>query len=324
MTARINWIDYSKAILIYLVVLAHYGHISTCIDNLICAFHMPAFFFISGWLHKTSDWQTSFKKNFQRLLIPALCFSLLCMAFGCALYFVKNHTLSLEENIKKPLLGIIRYDRPDAMPPCGVIWFLEVLFLCNVLVDIVQKNIYVIIAITLFCITATWTMYRQNIVWMSYGFIFERFFASFPFVAVGVLFRNYNLLEKFFKNYILGIISIVFYIAAALWNGRVGIASWKFGYDVLLYFIIAIAGCAAFFWTMDKIKFETPNVILNISTGTITILCLHRLMIPYIAKIPYMNAYLGSLIILTICFPLILFFDKYLPWFVGRKQTIVK
>ena len=56
MDKRIKWIDYSKAGLIYLVVLAHYGHINTNVENLICAFHMPAFFFISGYLHKSSDW----------------------------------------------------------------------------------------------------------------------------------------------------------------------------------------------------------------------------------------------------------------------------
>ncbi len=321
MDKRIKWIDYSKAGLIYLVVLAHYGHINTNVENLICAFHMPAFFFISGYLHKSSDWAASIKKNFQRLIIPALCFSFIYMMVNCAVYYVQNHALSLEDNLIKPLLGIVRYDRPNATPPCGVIWFLEVLFICNVLIDFIRKNITAIITIMLLCMTATWILARQGVVCMSYGFMPQRFLASFPFVAAGILFRHYDLLEKFLKNYILGIVAIVLFISAALWNGRAGIMTWRFGNDALLFFTIALIGSLAFFWLMDKIKFDTPYIILKISTGTITILCLHKLMIPVISRILHINPYFGSLIILAICFPLILLFDKYTPWLVGRKRA---
>ena len=169
--------------------------------------------------------------------------------------------------------------------------------------------------------TATWILARQGVVCMSYGFMPQRFLASFPFVAAGILFRHYDLLEKFLKNYILGIVAIVLFISAALWNGRAGIMTWRFGNDALLFFTIALIGSLAFFWLMEKIRYEAPYVILKISTGTITILCLHKLMIPVISRILHINPYFGSLIILAICFPLILLFDKYTPWLVGRKRA---
>ena len=31
----------------------------------------------------------------------------------------------------------------------------------------------------------------------------------------------------------------------------------------------------------------------------------------------HINAYIGSLLIVAVCYPLILFFNKYLPWFTG-------
>ena len=320
---RINWIDYSKACLIYFVVLIHYGHINDNVLNLICAINMPAFFFISGYLHKTSEWKSSIKKNFQRLIIPAIGFSLLYMAVNTITYYIENQTLSLQDNLIKPLIGIIRYDRPNATPPCGVIWFLEVLFLCNVVVDIVKKNTAFITTLTLLCVAATFFLNTQEIVNKSYGFIPQRFLACFPFVVAGILFRQYNLLEKFFKNYVLGIIAIAAFIVSSIWNGRVGIMTWQFGNsnNVLLFFTIAIIGSISFFWLIEKIKYDTPSVILKFSTGTITILCLHKMMIPVLSHTLHMNPYIGSLLIMVICLPLILFFDKYTPWLVGRKRA---
>ncbi len=41
--SRIDWIDYSKAILIMLVVFAHCPRVPYTLDALIVGFHMPAF-----------------------------------------------------------------------------------------------------------------------------------------------------------------------------------------------------------------------------------------------------------------------------------------
>lgn len=136
---RIHWIDWSKCLLIYLVVLAHYGGIPTLVDNFICAFHMPAFFMISGYLHRPAPFKTSLVKNFKRLIIPALLFSILCWGFTSCIMLLKHVPFTMDEYVYKPLLGIIRYDRPNVTPPCGVIWFLQVLFLGKILLDVVVQ-----------------------------------------------------------------------------------------------------------------------------------------------------------------------------------------
>ena len=55
---RINWIDWSKVFAIYLVALGHLlgntgmeGYLHNCIY----LFHMPFFFFVSGYLLKSND-----------------------------------------------------------------------------------------------------------------------------------------------------------------------------------------------------------------------------------------------------------------------------
>ena len=48
---RIKWIDSSKAIAIMLVVIGHMiGDLENPVNRFILAFHMPFFFFISGYL----------------------------------------------------------------------------------------------------------------------------------------------------------------------------------------------------------------------------------------------------------------------------------
>lgn len=75
-TKRENWIDWSKALLIWLMVLGHAG-LSGMPRELVYAFHMPAFFIISGYLYKPHKcWRTL--KSFG---IPILFFSAINLCF---------------------------------------------------------------------------------------------------------------------------------------------------------------------------------------------------------------------------------------------------
>ena len=320
-TQRLHWIDWSKALLIYLVVLAHYSNISPMVDNLICAFHMPAFFMISGYLHKPIAPSLSIAKNFKRLIVPALLFSLLCWGYYTGLMLIKHTPFSWDEYIYKPLLGIIRYDRPHVSPPCGVIWFLQVLFICQVVIDVfVRKGYKTLIALSLTCIVATAIWYGMGIDDKRNLFFLQRTCASLPFVILGFMAKEKNWLRRPSQTYWFPIILAVLYIVGVIYNGRVGIATWRFGHSAVLFFLIATIGCFSFFLFVNKIKNGGGKLLITISNGTIVILCLHRLMIPFFMHF-HINAYIGSLLIVAVCYPLILFFNKYLPWFTGKAQN---
>ncbi len=49
---RIEWIDTAKGIGIVLVVVGHTSFVPKAMINLIFAFHMPLFFFLSGCVYK--------------------------------------------------------------------------------------------------------------------------------------------------------------------------------------------------------------------------------------------------------------------------------
>lgn len=252
---RIHWIDRSKCLLIYLVVVQHYGGIPTLADNFICAFHMPAFFMISGYLHRPLPLKISLVKNFKRLIIPALLFSILCWGFTFCIMLLKHIPFTVDEYVYKPLLGIIRYDRPNVTPPCGVIWFLQVLFIGKLLLDVVvQWGNKAIWAACLVCAVMTGIWYAMGIDDRCYLFFLQRTCASFPFIAWGYMCKEQQWFRHLFAIKLLPYILLVLYMAGVIYNGRVGICSWHFGRNVFWYYSIAWTGCISFFLIVNKFK----------------------------------------------------------------------
>ena len=88
---RLNWVDTLKGIGIILVVVAHY-RLPTALDTYIFSFHMPLFFFISGFLLnfvKYAESVTTFiKGRFRSLIVPYFAFAVLT----CLFYILLDET----------------------------------------------------------------------------------------------------------------------------------------------------------------------------------------------------------------------------------------
>ena len=75
---RIEWIDIAKSIGILLVVFGHSASPFTTIKRYIFWFHMPFFFFLSGYLYKARyNYWMYFKRKFLHLLVPYISFLIL-------------------------------------------------------------------------------------------------------------------------------------------------------------------------------------------------------------------------------------------------------
>ena len=78
---RIDWIDLTKGIAIFLMVCGHTS-IPLSISNWIWSFHMPLFFIISGILFnatKYPNFNLFIKKRGKTLIIPYIIFSLITL-----------------------------------------------------------------------------------------------------------------------------------------------------------------------------------------------------------------------------------------------------
>lgn len=130
------WIDLSKVILIYLMVICHIG-ISQAADSIIVSFHMSAFFLISGYLHKNEIWFKSIKSAVKRLLIPVLFFNALGYCIWC--FQNTNIPFSVKEYITKPILGMVILNPSIARPMCMPMWFCITLFFAKAF-SLICKN----------------------------------------------------------------------------------------------------------------------------------------------------------------------------------------
>ena len=81
---RIQWIDVAKGLAILIVVLGHcIGNLTDPVNKIILAFHMPLFFFLSGYCVKVSEikFLPFLKKKAIALLVPQITLGTISTAF---------------------------------------------------------------------------------------------------------------------------------------------------------------------------------------------------------------------------------------------------
>lgn len=119
---RLDYIDVFRSFGIIAMVM---GHISFGgkFDYFIHAFHMPMFFFISGFFYKRRDCSIDgyVVKKARSLLIPYI-------SFGIAHYFVK---IVLDGFSLKPLIYLFTFNT-ISLPIAGALWFLTALFFTDI------------------------------------------------------------------------------------------------------------------------------------------------------------------------------------------------
>lgn len=131
---RIDWIDTAKGLCMILVIVGHTLPYGNLMRNFIFSFHMPAFFFLTGYTARRPDtWQgfaRRVKKDFATLIVPVLG---VVQVFNVLLNFFLSDDRSLTN-----LWDIARYNAitlfwasgnpADGIPSCGMPWFLFALF----------------------------------------------------------------------------------------------------------------------------------------------------------------------------------------------------
>ena len=150
---HINWADSAKGITILAVVL---GHIATPLTNFIFSWHMPMFFFLSGFfLKKPDSYKNKFIEDMKKLMIPYLIFGLV----GLLAELIKRRLfpnysfITPNINLADELKGIFIWMDITRMHTYGfVLWFLPTLLWSRTLVRWLLfkvKNFWFVIAISL-------------------------------------------------------------------------------------------------------------------------------------------------------------------------------
>ena len=145
---RLNWVDALKGFGIMLVVFAHYK-LPMALDTYIFSFHMPLFFFVSGFLFnfvKYTESSTNFVKGrFRSLIVPYFAFAVLT----CLFYFLLDELFSpgvvtikfFEADIFYIVYSIL-YSQTTMISYNGPLWFLTCLFVTELLFFGLAKRYY--------------------------------------------------------------------------------------------------------------------------------------------------------------------------------------
>lgn len=135
MKQRNIMLDVMRGIAIIFVVLGHAG-VSSYVWSFIYSFHMPLFFFISGYFCNTNiDFKTFLKKKIKGLYFPFFKYYVLFIIASPILHrflLTKNNYTSIDSFLSALFLSF-RF-RVGAIDLLGQFWFLPVLFFVTLLV----------------------------------------------------------------------------------------------------------------------------------------------------------------------------------------------
>ncbi len=166
---RIEWIDILKGIAIISVIIGHrtwisYGIVPAVLKIWIYSFHIPLFFFLSGYTFSVKE-NTKFGKfvlkKVKTILIPMVFFSMVSILVNYGYYSILLNNKSRNPKIIiEGLLGIIIQKRSGTYG--GVLWFLPCLFVAEIImfaiVRLSRNNLKIIAALIIisFCLGITW------------------------------------------------------------------------------------------------------------------------------------------------------------------------
>ncbi|MGX7112131.1 acyltransferase family protein [Gemella cuniculi] len=136
MSNRIRYIDMSKGFAIILVILGHMMYTPSKLKVLLYIFHIPLFFFLSGYtfsVKKYTSFFVFFKKKLQTIIFPYFLMNI-------SIFFIKSVILQPESILKVDVIYFIKaLFLADRLHIYYQLWFLNVLFISELICYFVVK-----------------------------------------------------------------------------------------------------------------------------------------------------------------------------------------
>lgn len=181
------------------------------LKNFVYCFHMPAFFFISGFLVKEqdTDWSVKaerIKKKAKRLMVPYLFLTLVSVCLKMIFGVFARHPLNYNTLAVDVIIG--------RNNPNGGLWFLYALFIISavgILLDKIDSRIMLAVTFVLYLLNA--------LIFHQFGYILGFLLGYAWYYYGGIVFRKYcyNAIKNFhFINSLSGRIAAVLLSAVYL------------------------------------------------------------------------------------------------------------
>lgn len=329
---RFLWVDIAKCIGIYLMIIGHGPLLEDTFGRIVIySFHMPLFFFLSGYLYKHTSFRETIKKDWRRLLIPYLYLNTIGLIFWIICHPFEINVECILSRIFAVFLGL-GYNTEHFIPVLTPTWFIIALFLIRIVMSIVIKHIFYVIILSIIVSVILTNTYDTLLP-------IDSAIMALPFFCFGYIAKTYTHYIFNKSNTILIVymlLSVLLLLIVSNFNGRVDICTAKYGSNILLFYLGGILGTiticiiSKIFCQSAKLK-KNQHHIINYSSGSLLVVGFNILAISIVTKFfyqfydyltPFMGVILGVLIF-CIFYPLILLCGKYAPQIIGLKKDAI-
>jgi len=326
-------IDAAKAITMVLVVLGHAKGVPNRYTLLAYSFHVPLFFFLSGWTfraYRASKADAKVHAGLVRtLLVPYVVFFFVAYAY----WLVSRH---VGEKAMRwgdvpwwgPLTGLLTgigsklYVHP-------AIWFLPALFVTSLAYLHLHRRVPDLwLALLSLCVAACWIAYFPT-TGLRLPFAFDILPVSLFFYACGAWASGaFALPASPWRCVAIAAALMVPWVLIAGTNGRVDINALVFGATIWKFFTASLLGTAMVMFFSRVI--QASPLVQWIGRNTLLILCTHVLVFFVLSGIASLTGLFGdgakpnlawalfvSVVAIAACVPLRMLFDRFAPWALG-------
>lgn len=330
---RIEWIDYLKAIGIFLVSLGH-SNCNLTLRKYIYSFHMPLFFILGGITFNPNKYKgiiECIKDKTKKLLLPYLCINIFTIPFYYIYCnYIGNKTFDIVQIIKGLLIG----NNDIVILVNGPTWFILTLFLGEILFFILYKifrgdkkhllntSILLIIIGYVESITSGNLLMPWHINSVPVGCAL----IIIGYLAYGYIRENEEKIKEINILVAIGLIIIGAYIA--IWiNGKVSFGGNNYKSIILTFssLFCTIAGITLFLMKIKKF-----GILSFIGRNSLIILAIHkpiililRYFIPGFKTQSWFSTILGVLMFICLL-PITYLIDKFMPFLVGNLNKYNK
>lgn len=303
---RIHWVDSLRAFGILLVVLAHHENdIPGGLLKYIYSFHIPLFFFISGFLHHPEKYRTAGSFIFRRLrtlILPYFALSLASYALVVSFSAWQNGISTIEPAaLGRSIWGILVSSNGIIPLPNPPMWFIPCLFILEVLFYLAHvltaskgQHPGFLIAVLALLSAMGLTYCQFYSVRLPWGI--DTAFNALPFYGVGFLanrlhFRQYG---GYKDCKILLMAALLLAVSFCLYdrNGFVNLAYNKTGGDFILLYLSSLS--AIMFLAMVCMALPRLTAVEYVGRNTIVVLAFHLNAYSLVWRIPRLTDYLLS------------------------------
>lgn len=240
MTNRIVWLDYGKAIAIYLVVLAHTALYKPA-EAFIYTFHMPFFFFMSGYLfsfEKYPSYLQFLKRRFKQLITPYLILNALTYLLWFFILRKVGDDANESVSIFSPIIAALTVNAKSMVHDIPL-WFLAALFLVENLYYLLYKNekYSIVVTITLFLLAFLNSTFNP----VRLPFCIDISLVAILFYRLGCVLKEKG--DKIFKPYLFAL-SAAGVVLAFIFNGKVAMHTNTYN-NLFIFVAGGISGCYA-------------------------------------------------------------------------------